>query len=85
VDFTDANARSSRRAASRFIPAVRAPGASRAGLRNRSRRAARLRIACWLVFLAIAALFPREAGAAGPLGSYAFRSYGPDQGLRNQA
>jgi len=44
-----------------------------------------LRIACWLVLLAIAALFPRDAGAAGPPGSYAFRSYGPDQGLRNQA
>jgi len=53
-------------------------------LRNRSRRAARLRIACWLVFLAIAALFPREAGAAGSPGSSAFRSYDPDRGLRNQ-
>jgi diguanylate cyclase (GGDEF)-like protein len=70
--------------ASQFIPAVRPADAVRPLRSQRSGVAELLRSLCW-VGLLLGALIARAATAAGPSGVYAFRSYGPDQGLRNQA
>jgi diguanylate cyclase (GGDEF)-like protein len=74
------------RVGSQFVPAVRAADAiAPHHLRARRYRFAGVaRCMGWIVLLLAAAL-ARDAFAAGPTGSYAFRNYGADQGLRNQA
>jgi diguanylate cyclase (GGDEF)-like protein len=67
-----------RRVASQFIPAVRSADA----IHHHRSRAHRAVFGCLLL---LATWFAHTAVAAGPAGRYAFRSFGPEQGLRNQA